>query len=171
MPFTSAPPPPVKKTAPRSVKESSVLNERTDALNGIAQIVQLPLIAIHWYADVGALTIHWPNVAREVATLAESQEKIAALIDPLIRIGPYTALIAAGLPLVMQVAVNHGTMPAGAMGTVPATALAAQVETAMAQQELESLRLQMEAEKAAAVMRSEIEKSRRAMAEAMRPQS
>jgi hypothetical protein len=111
--------------------------------------------------------MYWPKVAQELANLADSQEQVAKFIDPLIQIGPYTGLITALLPLVMQVGVNHGIMAPGGMGTVPASTLSAQVETSMAEQELQALQVQLQAEKAAHALRSEIAESRKAMQQAM----
>lgn len=158
------PPPsgtPRKTTVSAPKKPIKVLRE--EALNGFGQIGQVPLLAFKMYADVGAMSLHWPNIAKELAALADTQEPIAAVIDPLIKVGPYTALITAVLPLAMQVAVNHGKAPAGAMGTVPATTLTAQVETGLAMAELEALKMQQEAEKAAAEMREEIAVARKQM--------
>ena len=171
MPITSAPTPPSVKKAvapkPVSRETSNLTRERTEALAGLGQLAQVPLMALRQYADVGALGVHWPNVSREVAKLAESQEQVARVIDPLIKVGPYTGLITAVLPLVMQIAVNHGRVAPGAMGTVPATSLAAQVETAMAQAELEALRTQMEAERQSRKMRDDIDRERREFQEAV----
>jgi hypothetical protein len=127
----------------------------------------VPLLATKQYADAGALGLHWPNIAHEVAELAESQEAIANLIDPLMKVGPYTALVAAVLPFFMQIAVNHGRVAPGSMGTVPASSLEAQIKTSMAQAELESLRVQAQAERASAAMRQEMEESRREFEAAM----
>jgi hypothetical protein len=112
--------------------------------------------------------MYWPNVAQELANLADSQEQVAKFIDPLIQIGPYTGLIAAVLPLIMQIGVNHGVLAPGGMGTVPASTLSAQVETGMAEQELQALQVQLQAEKAAQALRAEIAQSRRAMVDALR---
>jgi hypothetical protein len=139
--------------------------QREEAVAGFGQLAQAPLIALHQYADAGAIGLHWPNVAREVASLADSQEQVARLIDPLIKIGPYTGLITAILPLILQIGVNHNRVPAGAMGTVPAASLSAQVETAMAAIELQALQQQAEAEMQAQQLREQIAKSRNQMTE------
>lgn len=161
MPVTSAPPP-VHTPATRapSAKATATHKAREDAVGSLGQLAQVPLLAMRQYADAGALGQYWPGIAREVATLADSQEQVAQIIDPLIKVGPYAGLITAVLPLVMQIAVNHGRMAPGAMGTVPASMLSAQVETALAQEELRALQAQAEAEKAAAAMRAEIAEQR-----------
>lgn len=169
MPITNAPPPVARKTpATTTVKKTPVSKnaERADALNGFGQLAQVPLIATRQFADAGAVGLYWPKIAQEIANLADSQEQVAGLVDPLLKIGPYTALVAAVLPFCVQIAVNHGRMSAGAMGTVPATMLSAQVETQLAQQELEALRAQAEAEREAENMRREMAAQRESYAQA-----
>jgi hypothetical protein len=129
--------------------------------------VQVPLLATKQYADAGAVSLYWPKIATEVAKLAEENENIGKLIDPLMQIGPYSALIAAILPFVLQIGVNHGRFAPGSMGTVPASTLQAQIEASIAEGELENLRIQVQAEQASAVLRAEIAESRKAMADAM----
>lgn len=164
--------PPPKKTpavkAPVAVKASPLTAKRADALNGFGQLAQVPLLALKQYADAGAVSLYWPNVAGEIAKLAETQDQIAKLVDPLIQIGPYTGLITAILPFALQIAVNHGRVTPGAMGTVPKDSLAAQVEANLANVELQALQAQLEAEKASAAVRAEIQQQRTALADAMR---
>jgi hypothetical protein len=166
MPVTNATAPPSHAAKPTvaAKKTETVLKARTDALTGLGQLAQVPLIATKQYADAGAVGLHWPEVAKEIATLADSEPRIAQLIDPLIKVGPYTGLIAAILPFVLQLGVNHGRVQAGVMGTVPSSTLDAQVQSSLAKAELEALTAQHEAEQAAAAMREEIAESRRAMA-------
>ena len=173
MPITNAPPPisGTKRSTAAPKKSTSVKQDRKEALEGFGQLAQVPLIATKQYADVGAFSVHWPNVAREVAELAESQPVIANVIDPLIKIGPYTGLVAAILPFVMQIAVNHGRVAAGALGTVPANSLAAQVEAGLAQAEIEALQTQLQAEQAAQKMRDQIKAQRKAMADSQASQA
>lgn len=163
-----------QKSASRSntsSKKKTIQEERLDAINGLGQIAQVPLLATKQFADVGALSVHWPNVAKELAELADSQEVIARVIDPLIKVGPYTGLVAAILPFFMQIAVNHGRVAAGAMGTVPGNALAAQVEAGLAAAEMEALQAQLEAEKAAQSLRDDIKRARKQMADAQASQA
>ena len=174
MPITSTPPPVAssrKTAATAKTAKKPVTEQRREALEGFGQLAQAPLIAFKQFADAAALGIHWPNVAREVASLADSQEVIAKFVDPLIKIGPYTGLVTAVLPMVMQFAVNHGRAPAGAMGTVPANSLAAQMEASLAAVEMEALRTQLEAEKAAEAMRNEIRRARKEMADSQASQA
>ena len=169
MPITGTVPPPAtsaRKTPVKAVTpKKPIAEQRREALEGFGQLAQAPLIAFRQLSDAATIGIHWPHVAREVASLADSQEVIAKFIDPLIKVGPYTGLVTAVLPMVMQFAVNHGRVAAGAMGTVPANSLAAQMEASLAAVEIESLRAQLEAEKAAQSMRDEIKRARKEMAD------
>ena len=155
MPLVSTPPP-VRKAAPAAPKQSKANKDRAEALEGLGALAQVPLIALRQYADAGAVGLYWPGVARELANLADTQEQIANLVDPLLKVGPYAALVTAVVPVILQIGVNHKIMPPGAMGTVPASLLSAQVETSLAQAELDALRLQAETERAAQAIRDEI---------------
>lgn len=168
MPISNAAPPPPRKpaapkTPPKPQAESQLTKDRREALTGLGQLAQVPLMAFRQFADAGAVGIHVPVIARELAVLAETQEQIAAFIDPLIKAGPYFGLVTAVLPFALQVGVNHGRVPAGSMGTVPAVTLQAQVEASLAQAELAALTAQKQAEEAAEAMREQIAESRRAM--------
>lgn len=151
MPITNtAPPaksrPSVSSTTTKKTTETDITKKRAEALSGLGQIVQAGLIAGKQYADAGALGIHWDNISKEVATLAEKQESVAKLIDPLLQAGPYAALIAVVLPLGLQLAVNHGIGNPGMMGTVPKELLDSQMKTRVAKMQMEALKQQKEAE-------------------------
>ena len=175
MPITDHTPPPVKGTGTRTTARTpkatapvvTITDKRTQALTDLGGFAQVPLIALKMHADAGTVSLHWPKVAKEIALLADDFEQVARLVDPLMKVGPYAGLIAAALPFLLQVGVNHNRVPAGAMGTVPASTLAAQIETALAYAELDALRTQLEAEKSARAIREEIAESRRAMQEEM----
>ena len=174
MPITSAPPPPRNTPNVSSAGASptrrtpKVTQEREELVASLGMFAQMPLVMTKQLADAAAIGLHWPKIAHEVAVLAETQEPIANLIDPLIKVGPYAGLIAAVMPFAMQIAVNHGRLKPGSMGTVPAVSLEAQMETSMAQAELHALQVQQEAEEQAARVRAEIQQSRNALADAMR---
>lgn len=156
---TPAPPPSKAKTV-RTAAESKTTAARTEALTGLGQLAQVPLMATRQFADAGAVGLHWPQIAAETAKLAESLPQVARLIDPLIKAGPYAGIVTAVLPLIMQVGVNHGRVPAGTMGTVPGDALAAQIEARLAEVELEALRSQQQAEASARDIRERIAEAR-----------
>lgn len=165
MPIIDNSPPPVKKTGTTAVqrKATATTGKRTEALAGLGPLIQAPLLLTKKYADAGAVAAHWDNVGSELAKLADTVPAIAKIIDPLLQAGPYAGLIAAVLPLAMQLGVNHGFGKAGAMGTVPPTTLSAQIETGLAKAELQALIIQRDAEREAAKVRAEIEESRKAI--------
>lgn len=171
MPVEFAAPPPSRNTpnvSSGTAKASKAVQaretaEREEAVAQLGMFAQVPLLATKQLADAAAVGMHWPGIAKEVAKLAESQEAVANLIDPLIKVGPYAGLIAATLPLVMQLAVNHGRVKPGSMGTVPAVSLQSKMETAIAQEELKAMRVQLEAEREAQAIRAEIENERKMM--------
>jgi hypothetical protein len=174
MPIISTPPP-AKSNTNSSGKTSTVAratprvtHEREEMVAQLGMFAQVPLLATKQLADAATIGLHWPKIAHELAVLAETQEAIANVIDPLIKVGPFAGLIAAAIPLVMQLGVNHGRLKPGSMGTVPAVALQSQMEASMAKVELEAMRAQLEAEKEANAARREIDNSRRALADAMR---
>jgi hypothetical protein len=166
----AAPPPKSTPNTPSSSPRRStprLTQEREEAVAQLGMFAQVPLMATKQLADAATIGLHWPKVAAEVAKLAESQEAVANLIDPLMKVGPYAGLIAAVIPLVMQLGVNHGRIKPGSMGTVPAVSLQAQMETALANAELEATRTQLTAEKAAAAMRNEIAEARAKLTQEM----
>jgi hypothetical protein len=97
-----------------------------------------------WFADAGAIQIHWPNVARETASLADQDERIGKVIDYLVSAGPYAGLLTAVLPFGMQIAANHGRIDADAAsglgGVMPPEMLAAKVKADMAKAKAEFVR-------------------------------
>lgn len=144
---------------------SDVTKSRAEAVTSLGQFAQLPLMITKQYADVGALSLHWPKISEEIAKLADTNEQVASLVDPLMKVGPYAGLIATVMPFAVQIAVNHGRVTAGAMGSVPATTLSSQVETSLAENELQALTIQRDAEKKAAQMRKEIADARKNLEE------
>lgn len=85
---------------------------RQDALNGVLQVGQLACITTGQFADAGAIGIHGPKLANEIVQLAENNSKIAAKVDLLIEIGPYAGIVAAAIPFLAQLFVNHGLIKA-----------------------------------------------------------
>lgn len=149
MPITAAPaaPPARKTSAPPARKTvTSKLAEREEAIGGLGQIAQGILITTRQYADAAAIGLHFPNVAHEIAKLADTDERIAKIVDPLLQVGPYAGLLTAILPLVMQFAVNHGRGQAGIMGTVAPDALESSMKTAVMKAAVAAKREQRAAE-------------------------
>jgi hypothetical protein len=83
---------------------------RKENLDGVGKIVSLICVMRGQYADAGAIAQHGPGITTEVASLAESNEKIASWVDYLSEAGPYMGVAVVALPLLMQLLVNHGRM-------------------------------------------------------------
>jgi hypothetical protein len=147
------------------VQEASKFDERQEGLEGLGQIGTGLCLATGQFADAGAIGQHWPNIARETATLAGKYEPVANVVDKLIMIGPFAALLSAVLPFALQLAVNHGRIGdaaiLGGFGVMPKEALEAQgratamrmVQAAMEEQ-MKAQRELQEAEASLAAMQS-----------------
>lgn len=64
-------------------------------------------------ADSATITYHTPAIADAVHETALNEPRFAAVLDRALQVGPYGALLAAAVPFVMQLAANHGRIPAG----------------------------------------------------------
>jgi hypothetical protein len=163
------PPPSRKAREPRAATAAvtpDVTAARTAALIDIASIPVAACIATGRLADAGTIQMYWPKFAAELAAIGEKQEEVGKLLDPLTRIGPYTKILAVGLPMAYQFAVNHGKAKAGGMGSVSPELIAAKIETQIAQAEAESLREQLAALRESRELAAEIETARNELANA-----
>jgi hypothetical protein len=140
-------------TKPQDIRE-----ERRDAVDGIFQLIGLGFIVTGQYADAGAISMHSPPISQEVAELAEKDERIAKGVDTLLQVGPYAGLVAAVMPLVLQLLVNHNVFPADKMASaniVKPEVLESQVKTDMARKAMQALQMQKDAEEELAKMQAE----------------
>lgn len=78
-------------------------------------------------ADAAAVVMHSENISQSVADLAVSDSRIARILDRLLEIGPYGALISAVMPLAAQIMTNHGILKPGNFGAVTPEECIAQV--------------------------------------------
>lgn len=121
---------------------------RQDALNGVMQVGQLACIAFGQFADAGAIGMHGPQLSSEILALAENNSKIASKVDLLIEVGPYAGIVAAAIPFLAQLFVNHGVAKAELFanaGVVPPETLAQHMKTEMMRKAVQAQREQMEA--------------------------
>lgn len=137
------------------VDTRSVNQKRTEGLLGLAQLGQGILLLVGQYADAAAVGQHFPPVAQELANIADTSDFVAKPIDLLIEVGTYGGLIAALLPLGLQIAANHGRIDAtrlAGQGVVPPDVLEAQMKANVAKMQAEAMKAQqhalMEARKA-----------------------
>jgi hypothetical protein len=111
------------------------------------------------YADAGAIGIHGPKLVRETVGLARSNEPLGHVLDMVSQAGPYTGIIFAALPLLGQLAVNHGRIPAekaaGIQGVVSPQILENKMKAELAEMELQALQEQANAEKALSDLQSQ----------------
>lgn len=76
-----------------------------------------------------AVGVHTPAIADALNTTAQNDRRLAAALDKLSTVGPYSLVISVGLGLAFQVAANHGMVgPNEAMGILPAEKLIARAE-------------------------------------------
>lgn len=137
--------------------------QREEAVNGLFQLGQLGCIIFGQYADAGAIGLHAPPIAAEAAELAEKNDQVAKGIDLLLQVGPYAGLVAAIMPLVLQIMANHKVIPAEKMSganIVKPEVLESQIKTQMARQAMEAMRAQQEAERELAEMQEAMANAR-----------
>lgn len=153
MPVNPAPPAspktPARKTPARSQGIRTAPDPgsaRREGLSGYAQIASLFCVSRGWYADAGAIKAHGPRLIDETVKLAAENESVGKSIDYLCAAGPLTAVIAAALPLFMQIAANHERIDASAVsGVLPPDLLEKQVKNDVMRMQL-ALQQQADAE-------------------------
>jgi len=155
--------PPVKnaKAAPKTTTAPAPsTDERAKALSELLAIPTAVLVTRRMFADAGTVQAFGPRLMTEIAKIAASQPRVAAVVDPLTKIGPFSELLSVAVIMGLQFGVNHGQVPAGVMGTVPPSMLAAQIETEIARAEVNALRMQLEAEREVREIKAEIDEAR-----------
>jgi hypothetical protein len=103
------------------------------------------LILTGQYADAATVGKHFHPIATEVANIADDNESVAKVIDLVIAVGPYGALVSAVLPFAMQIAANHKWIDPNALmgqGVVPPEVLDAQMRAQVARMQTEALKAQ-----------------------------
>jgi hypothetical protein len=151
---------PRAKAAAPVVETRSLREVREEGLLGIGQLAQAGCVSMGQLADAGAVGRFFPPIAHEIAVLAETNTYAANMADVLLKVGPYAGLVTAMLPLVFQVAVNHGMFNNG-MGlqnfnVVPKETLEAQMRAELTRQMLEMQQLHAEALREAAKAEEEL---------------
>jgi hypothetical protein len=172
MPLSQAPAAPPRAKTPKTSgattahvsRETPRDKIREESLAGIGQAISMALLMRGNFADAGAIGIHGPKVVRETVAMARNSEPVGRALDMLSQATPYTGLIFAGLPLLAQLAVNHGRIPperaAGIQGVVSPQILENKMKAELAEMEMQALREQREAEEQLARLTAEQEASR-----------
>lgn len=106
------PPPATKRATASKSYTAAKTAAREEGLNGLLQLGSALCLMLGQHADAGAIATHGPNIARETAGVAETNESFGKTLDYLTAVGPYAGLLTAVMPLGLQIAVNHGKLPA-----------------------------------------------------------
>lgn len=115
-PVAPGPPAPPRRpsTGGRPPSRSSI--DYRAGLLGIAQLFATPLglagakkpvLAL----DAAAITMHAPPIAGAINETAKHDQRLAALLDKILTLGPYGLVIGAAIPFVAQICSNHGWIP------------------------------------------------------------
>jgi hypothetical protein len=159
---TTATPPPkraAKSTVARKAVASIKTSEREEALNGLFQLGAAGCLMFGSSADAAAIAQHAPNISRETAGIAETNETFGKYLDYITAIGPYAGLLTAVMPLVLQILVNHKRLPAeplAGFGVVSPETLNAKMQAEAMQMEMELRQQAQAAEHEAARIQSQM---------------
>lgn len=141
--------PPGKAATPSvSVDTRTLTEKRVEGLQGLGQLIQLACVATGQYADAATVGMHFDPLAKATADLADEYDSVAKPIDFLIQMGPFSALIAAATPMVLQLLANHKVVDASRLmgqGVVPPEVLESQMRASIAQMQAQAMRAQQEA--------------------------
>lgn len=161
---TTAIPDPVYIAPPKDDDTPKTKDElRQDALDGVLQMAQFGCLAFGNFSDAGAIGLFGRPMAIEIVKLAKQNTKVASKVDLLIEVGPYAGIVAAAIPFLAQLLVNHGVFKAEQFanaGVLSPDALEANMKTQVMEQAMEAMRQQQLAEQRLMDMQRE-------MAEAM----
>lgn len=173
MPIKNAPASPDKKSSPGRTPASSAANttvvyespkdkDRREGVEGVFSFASMFSLMRGQYADAGAFSKFGEGIAREAMLLGKRNEQIGRGLDLLGQAGPYAGIVLAVVPLVAQLAVNHGridaTKASGVQGVTSPAALEAEVKAELAKMEREALEAQREAERELAALKAEQER-------------
>jgi hypothetical protein len=114
-PRKPAPRPAPKRSAPKRTPAKAPEVDYAEAVKGLFSIPAAVLIVVGQrahslplLADSVTLQVHGEHVANAAAELAETDPRWAAAIEKIATFGPYGAFFGAALPMVAQLATNHG---------------------------------------------------------------
>jgi hypothetical protein len=152
--------PPKKETSAKTTEtQDTIHDKRAEATNGIFQIATFGCVLLGNFADAGAIDEHGPGISNEIANLADTNAYVAKATDAFMNVGPFAALFAATMPLVLQLMVNHNIIPAEKLANanvVHPDVLEARVKTAMMRQAMEAMAAQRMAQEEMQRMQAEM---------------
>lgn len=149
-----------KALAVPAAPEKTLKEIRTEGLAGIGETFQGLCVLGGQFADAGAIGMHWPRIAEETAGLADAYEIVAKPVDILISVTPIAGLLAAVLPLALQIGVNHRRISPNAMmgsSVVPPEVLESQMKARIMKLQADAQREHMEALREAQAAQAEYE--------------
>lgn len=148
------PPKEMEKDTPKTKDEL-----RHEAIDGVLQLAQFGCLAFGGFADAGAIGLFGPPMVDEAVDLARENAAIASKVDLLIEVGPYAGFIAAAIPFVAQLLVNHKVFKAehfANAGVVTPEQLEAQMKTQLMEKAMATMREQQDAARRMEEMRAEM---------------
>lgn len=103
---------------PRSAQGRPRAPQGPDYRPAILGLLQLPAAGLGVLArfhppfalDSAAIVLHAPPIADALHHLALDDPRVSAVLDKVMTVGPYGALIAAVSPLILQILCNHGVI-------------------------------------------------------------
>lgn len=107
--------------APKTIAIEDLHSQREDGLNGLFQMISVVAMAFGAWADAGAINAHGPGLTTETVKLADKYESIGKGLDALSQVGPFTGVITAGAPLIIQLCANHKILSATQSAQLGAT--------------------------------------------------
>lgn len=135
-----------RQTAPKPGRKAPATRARATATPdyraGISGVLQVPTAALAMAGrfkpeltyDAAAIAVHTPSIAEALNSLAQEEPRVAAVLDRVLAIGPYGAIVGVMITLTAQIAVNHKRLPVeagAAFGAVePDTLMASIAPTA-----------------------------------------
>jgi len=125
--------PPPKTQKARSKKQA----EATDYQTGFLLLLGMPIMILRMLGnffpalakDAAALVIHGGSLAKATNDAAQTNPRIAAALDRMLAVGPYSEIVGVATVIGLQVAANHGKIPAEPrLGIMTEEQLAEQLE-------------------------------------------
>ena len=110
--------------------EPQPLNRQQGVL-GVFQVIAFGVSFVE-PADGIAVALHAEPISVAVADAAANDERFGKILDRILEVGPYGAILAAVAPLAIQLAANHGLIKPGLMQTKTKEELLALAETSEA---------------------------------------
>lgn len=108
--------PPLRRKKPPAATSS----RKTDYRPALVGLLQIPTMVLGFLgkknpafaADAATFAVHGELMAQAVQDTADQDERLAEYLDKVLKVGPYGAIISAATIVGLQIASNHGKIPA-----------------------------------------------------------